>query len=187
MNHFVANLLDMVRLEGDMLKLNKKWCDIQDILGVVFREMKDVLQGHPLRVNIPPDLPLVEADFALIEHVMINLLENAAKYSPPDSQISLSACCDDELLRFSITDLGPPIPAKERERVFDKFYRIHSTRQIGGTGLGLSICKGIVEAHGGRIWVKPNRGYGNEFTFSLPTGNRPSQELDVNEGGDYAT
>ncbi len=187
MNHFVANLLDMVRLEGGMLKLNKKWCDIQDILGVVFREMKDILQGHHLLVNIPPDLPLVEADFALIEHVLINLLENAAKYSPPDSQISLSACCDDKLLRFTITDLSPPVPAKERERIFDKFYRVHSTRQIGGTGLGLSICKGIVEAHGGKIWVQPNRGYGNEFTFSLPLDKRPSQESDVNKGGDYAT
>ena len=176
MNRFVANLLDMVRLEGGGVKLNKRWCDIQDILGVVLRELKDILQDHPLKVHVPQDLPLVEADFALIEHTMINLLENAAKYSPPESGISVSVRYDGGSLRFTVTDLSPPIPAKERERVFEKFYRIHYSKQVGGTGLGLSICKGIIEAHGGRIWVEPYPGYGNQFTFSLPLGGQPKRE-----------
>ena len=185
MNSFVANLLDMVSLEGGMLKPNKKWCDIQDILGVVLREMKDVLKGHPLRVHIPPDAPLVEADFALIEHVMINLLENAAKYSPPDSGITVSVHYDDKLLRFAITDLSPPIPVMERERIFDKFYRIHYSKQIVGTGLGLSICKGLIEAHGGKIWVESYPGRGNRFTFSLPVAEQPRVES-VRKGGGHA-
>ena len=139
-----------------------------------------------MRFDIPSDLPLVEIDFALIEHVMINLFENAAKYSPPASPISVSAHYTEEVLRFTITDLSPPIPAKDRERVFDKFYRIHYAKQTGGTGLGLSICKGIMEAHGGKIWVEPGQGQGNEFSFSLPIGKWLPQESEVNEGEDYA-
>ena len=105
LNHFVANLLDMVRLESGVLKLNKEWCDIQDIVGVALRQIKDVLQVHPLRVTMPPGPPLVKADRGLIEHVMINLLENAAKYSPPDSEISISAHYTDEALLISVSDL----------------------------------------------------------------------------------
>ena len=165
MNRFIANLLDMVRLEGGVLKLNKKWCDIQDILGVGLREMKDVLQSHALQVNIPPDLPPVEADFALIEHAMINLLDNAAKYSPPDSLISVSAYCDDDLLLFTVSDLSPPIPVNEQERIFDRFYRLHCSKQIGGTGLGLSISRGIIEAHGGKYGLSHTRGAGIHLPF----------------------
>lgn len=175
MNRYVANLLDMVRLEGGTLKLKKDWCDIQDILGVVLREIKDSLQGHPLSIDIPPDLPLVMADFALIEHVMINLLENAAKYSPPQSEISISARYSDQALRFIVTDRSPPVPPTERERVFDKFYRLHYSNQASGTGLGLSICKGIIEAHEGKIWVYLYSGYGNQFTFSLPVCGQPPE------------
>ncbi len=185
MNHFVANLLDMVRLEGGMLRLNKQWCDIQDILGVALRELKDVLQDHPLHIDIPSDLPLVSIDFGLIEHVVINLLENAAKYSPQGSDISVFALYRDESLCFTVTDQSPPVPATERERVFDKFYRLHYSKQIGGTGLGLSICKGIIEAHGGKIWVDPSPEYGNRFTFSLPVIGKPPGGPHTEEGADY--
>jgi two-component system sensor histidine kinase KdpD len=186
LNHFVANLLDMVRLESGILKLNKEWCDIQDILGVVLRGLKGILEGHPLRVNIPPGLPLVKADFALIEHVMANLLENAAKYSPPQSEISVSAHYSDEALLVTITDLSSSIPKSERENVFKKFYRMRHSKDTSGTGLGLSICRGIVEAHGGKIWVEPSFGYGNEFTFSLPLTEQPPEKLDTEEGLDHA-
>lgn len=185
MNHFVANLLDMVRLEGGMLKLKEEWCDIQDILGVALRDVRDSLQGHPLSIDIPPDLPLVKADFALIEHVIINLLENAAKYSPPYSEISIFARPVAAMLDFTVTDRSPPVPPTERERVFDKFYRLHYSKQTSGTGLGLSICKGIVEAHGGKIWVGPYSGYGNQFTFSLPVPEQPADRSRQGEGEDH--
>jgi two-component system, OmpR family, sensor histidine kinase KdpD len=185
MNRFVANLLDMVRIEGGMLKLKEEWCDIQDILGVALREIKDIIVGHPLKIDIPADLPLVKVDFPLIEHVMINLLENAAKYSTPGSEISVSARHADKTLQFTVTDRSPPVPAAERMRVFDKFYRLHYSKQVGGTGLGLSICKGIVEAHQGRIWVDPSPDYGNRFTFTLPVTDQPMGDLPHEEGTDY--
>jgi two-component system sensor histidine kinase KdpD len=184
LNHFVANLLDMVRLESGVLKLNKEWCDIQDIVGVALRQIKDVLQGHPLRVTMPSRPPLVKADCGLIEHVMINLLENAAKYSPPGSEISISAHYTNEAMLISISDLSPSIPTAERENVFNKFYRLHYAKDVSGIGLGLSICKGIVEAHGGKIWVGPSPEFGNRFTFSLPASEKPPEESGVKEGAE---
>ena len=178
MNRFVANLLDMVRLESGILKPKAEWCDIQDIIGVVLRAAKETLQQHILKVRIPPELPLVKADFILIEQVMVNLLENAIKYSSQDSAISISAYYHDNMLLITVADPGPAIPLIERDRVFDKFYRLHSSRHISGTGLGLSICKGIIEAHGGQIWVESSPEYGNRFTFSLPVSELP----DMKEG-----
>lgn len=167
MNRFVENLLDMVRLESGTLKLNMKWCDLQDIVGVVLREARDILSGHPVNVDIPPDIPSVMADFILIEQVLVNLLENAAKYSRPDTPISISVSVMGKEVVTTVTDAGHPISGTEREHVFDKFYRQDSLKHISGTGLGLSICKGIIEAHGGRIWTEPSPGYGNRFSFSL--------------------
>ncbi len=123
MNRFVENLLDMVRLESGTLKLNMKLCDIQDIIGVVLREMRDTLTGHPVSVDMPPDTPSVMADFILIEQVLINLLENAAKYSPPDIPISISVSLNEKDLVVTVADAGSPIPGREREHIFDKFYR----------------------------------------------------------------
>ena len=177
MNRFVENLLDMVRLESGTLKLNMKWCDIQDIIGVVLREMRDTLAGHPVSVDIPPDTPSVLADFILIEQVLINLLENAAKYSPPDMPISISVNRKDKEVIVAISDAGSPIPGAESEHVFDKFYRQNSSKHVSGTGLGLFICKGIIEAHGGHIWIDPSHDHGNRFSFSLPANNElPDQE-----------
>jgi len=176
MNRFVANLLDMVRIEGGMLRLKEDWCDIQDILGVALHEIKDIINGHPLKINIPEDLPLVKVDFALIEHVVINLLENAAKYSPPSGAISVTVQRERKTLQFSVADQGPPVPANERNRMFDKFYRLHHRKGVGGTGLGLSICEGIIEAHHGKMWVEPIPDYGNRFVFILPLTEQPSRD-----------
>jgi two-component system, OmpR family, sensor histidine kinase KdpD len=185
MNRFIANLLDMVRLESGILKPNMKWCDIQDIIGVVLKETRDSLQGHPLRINIPPDLPFVMADFILIEHVIMNLLENAVKYSLPGSEIYISAHYHNKMLMVTVADPGPAIPKIEHEHVFDKFYRLHSSKPTSGTGLGLSICKGIIEAHGGSIWVDSSTEYGNRFTFSLPVSEQPSEQSNIKERADH--
>lgn len=184
MNRFIENLLDMVRLESGTLTLNMKWCDMQDIIGVVLREMKDALQSHRLKIKVPPDLPSVKVDFILIEQVIINLLENAIKYSPSGSIITLSVYCQDEVLLVAVTDTGPPIPKTEQEHVFDKFYRLHSAKHVSGTGLGLSICKGIIEAHGGTIKVDSAAEYGNIFSFSLPLSEEPQRQT-VTKGTDH--
>jgi two-component system, OmpR family, sensor histidine kinase KdpD len=182
MNRFIANLLDMVRLESGILKPKTDWCDIQDITGVVLRAAREALQQHILRVNIPPGLPLVKADFILVEQVMVNLLENAAKYSSKGSRISISAQYADQRVLVTVADSGPAIPLTDHERVFDKFYRLHSSRHTSGTGLGLSICKGIIEAQGGSIWVESSTGQGNRFTFSLPAPEQPIARQDIKEG-----
>ena len=186
LNRFVGNLLDMVRLESGILKLKAQLCDIEDIVGVALREMKDILQPHSLQVKIPPDLPLVTAYFGLIEHVVINLLENAVKYSPEEGIISISASAANDTVSVTIADDGPTIPRYERERVFDKFYRLHSTKHTSGTGLGLSICKGIIEAHGGKIWVDSPHKPGNQFVFSLPVSEQPSRLPDTKEEVSHA-
>ncbi len=177
MNRFVENLLDMVRLESGTLKLNMRPCDIQDIIGVVLREMRDTLTGHPVKVDIPPDVPSVMADFILIEQVLINLLENAAKYSPPDVPVSISVAVREKDLVVTVSNAGPSIPGGEQEHIFDKFYRQRSSQHVSGTGLGLFICKGIIEAHGGRIWIDPSPEHGNSFSFSLAVaGDLPEKE-----------
>lgn len=182
MNRFIKNLLDMVRLESGMLRLNMKWCDIQDIIGVALREMRDILQEHRMKLDIPPDLPSIKADFILIEQVIMNLLENAAKYSLPGSTITISAQCQDRTLHLTVADSGPSIPKMEQAHVFDKFYRQHSSRQISGTGLGLSICKGIIEAHEGRIWLDSLPDYGNKFSFTLPIPENTLESEHATEG-----
>jgi two-component system sensor histidine kinase KdpD len=181
MNRFVTNLLDMTRLESGVLKLNQEWCDIQDVVGVALREIQEIFQERHLQIDIPPDLPLVKADFALMEHVMINLLENAAKYSPPDDSINISARRSDNALLLTVADHGSVIPAPDLGRVFDKFYRAESSKHLSGTGLGLSICKGIIGIHGGQIWVDSSSEHGNRFTFSLPIPEQPVEPSNADQ------
>ena len=179
LNRLFANLLDMARLESDTLRLKKEWCDIQDIIGVTLKETEYILQGRAVRVDISSNLPLVEADFALTEHVLINLLENAVKYSPAGSDIRVEARSAGTALIVTVSDQGPSIPDREREHVFEKFYRLQYAKSMDGTGLGLSICRGIIEAHNGTIWLDRSSGAGNRFTFSLPLSEgagRPWQE-----------
>jgi two-component system sensor histidine kinase KdpD len=167
MNRLVNNLLDMTRVESGYLQLSKECCDIQDMIGVAVSRV-EALRSRSLEIEAAPDLPLVPADFVLIEQVLVNLLDNAAKYSSPDSEISVKASYNRKEVAISVADHGLGIPEADREVVFDKFYRLRASRQIAGTGLGLTICKAIVDAHGGRIWVSGNPGGGALVTFSLP-------------------
>jgi two-component system sensor histidine kinase KdpD len=168
LNRLVSNLLDMARLESGTIDLRREWCDVEDIVGVALQELDEALTGRPVRVDIPPDLPLIKADFSLMVQVVVNLLDNALKYSPPGSEIALWATAKEGEVRLAVADRGSGISEGERERIFDKFYRSPSSQHVGGTGLGLPICKGIVEAHGGKIWWEPRPGGGSIFTFSLP-------------------
>jgi two-component system sensor histidine kinase KdpD len=167
MNRLINNLLDMTRVASGYLQLNKEWCDVQDMIGVAASRVES-LRTRPLKIEVAPDLPLAPADFVLIEQVLVNLLDNAAKYSGPDSEISVKASYDSDEVTISVADHGPGIPEEDRELVFDKFYRLRASRQIGGTGLGLTICKAIVDAHGGQIWVSGNPGGGALITLTLP-------------------
>jgi two-component system sensor histidine kinase KdpD len=183
MNRFVNNLLDMARLESGMLKLNKDWCDLQDIIGVAVNKLGEALTSRPLDINVQPELPLLQADYILIEQVLINLLDNALKYSEQDSKIVVSTQQRGKQIETSVANRGQGIPETDLSKVFDKFYRLNSPLQVSGTGLGLAICKGIIEAHGGEIWAKNNKLGGVTITFTLPLSDQSMGRVPVmNEG-----
>lgn len=168
MNRFISNLLDMARLESGMLRLNKEWCDLQDIVGVAINRLGNTLTRRPLDINIQEGLPLVQADGILIEQVLINLLDNALKYSEAASKIMISIRQQGKQLEIVVANRGHGIPETDLSKVFDKFYRLSSPLQVSGTGLGLAICKGLIEAHGGDIWAENNKLGGVTITFTLP-------------------
>ncbi|MGE5397431.1 MAG: ATP-binding protein, partial [Chitinophagales bacterium] len=184
MNRVVGNLLDMARLESGLMRLNIDWCDIQDIIGVVLRQSEDSMEDRKIIADIPPSLPLVQADHALIEQVLTNLLDNAIKYSTPDSQVRISVTVKDQAIQVAIVDEGIGIPPGDEERVFDKFYRLNSMQNVSGTGLGLSICKSIVEAHGGSIWIENRTNGGCITSFTLPVPNPIPSGIISNKAGE---
>ncbi len=167
LNRLVRNLLDMTRLEAGALKVNKEPQPLEEVVGAALTRMEDRLRGREVKTDLRADLPEVPIDSALIEQVLINLLENATKYTPPGTAIEVAAHDNGPVVEVTVADHGPGVPAEEAERVFDKFYR-RREGEGGGAGLGLTICRGIVAAHGGRIWVDERPGGGARFHFSLP-------------------
>jgi two-component system sensor histidine kinase KdpD len=168
MNRLVGNLLGMVRIESGMLRLNKEWCGIEDVVGVALAQLKDSLQQRKVIIRLASDLPSIPLDDVLIEQVLINVISNAIKYSPEGSEIAIEAGQNREMLELTIKDEGTGIAPGELERVFEKFYRGQLTKHIPGTGLGLAICKSIVEAHGGHIAATRNENRGTAIIISLP-------------------
>jgi two-component system sensor histidine kinase KdpD len=174
LNRLVQNLLEMTRLESGALKLRREWHAMEEVVGAALRRCERVLAGRRRDVRVPPDLPLVEMDDVLIEQVLINLLDNAAKYTPPGSPISIVVSGDPHRITVEVADRGPGLPPGAEERIFEKFYRT-GTAPGRGAGLGLAIAKGIVDAHGGRIWAHNLPEGGAAFFFSLPvTGTPPA-------------
>jgi len=170
MNRFVSNLLDMAKLESGILQLNKEWCDIQDILGVALSRMDYSLVNRSLKIDIQQDLPLIKADIILIEQVLVNLIDNAIKYSTPGTEITIAARTRGMDVDISMANRGRKIPSGDMENIFNKFYRLKSPRPVSGTGLGLAICRGFIEAHKGKIWARNNPAGGVVITFTLPVG-----------------
>ncbi|HMV96782.1 MAG TPA: sensor histidine kinase KdpD [Anaerolineales bacterium] len=168
LNRLVGNLLDMTRLEAGALKVKCEPSDIQELIGSAISQMESRLDRRRIEVQISDALPLVPLDFVLIVHVLNNLIDNALKYSPEGSPLEINADLVKDEIQISVTDNGIGIPHEDLERVFDKFYRVQRPENVTGTGLGLAICKGIIEAHGGRIWAKNNAAGGSVFTIALP-------------------
>lgn len=147
----VRNLLEMARLEAHIWPLNKQVCDLTDVVGAALERMKLLTSGRDLRLRFPESPLLLECDPNQIETVIVNLLENATKYSPAGSTIGLSGVETDGWLRLNVEDNGPGIPVEDLDNIFEKFYRSKRHVFVGGTGLGLAICKSIIEAHGGSV------------------------------------
>jgi two-component system sensor histidine kinase KdpD len=152
LNRFIANLLDMTRLESGPLEPQGGPADLSDVVGAALRRAARILEGHKVEIELQPDLPMLEIDMVLMEQVLFNLLDNAAKYAPQGSRITISARRDGDLVALRVLDEGQGIPEDDLERIFDKFYRVRrSDLQRAGTGLGLAICRGFVEAMGGTV------------------------------------
>jgi two-component system sensor histidine kinase KdpD len=170
LSRFVANLLDMTRLESGAIELNLELIDVAEIIGSALQRAGNILAGHHVEVEIEPGLPMLRLDAVLFEQVLFNLLDNAAKYSPPGSRIDIRARPDGELIEIEVVDEGPGIPPGDFERIFDKFYRVRAQdRRRAGTGLGLAICRGFVEALGGWIVARNRRDRsGAVLTIRMP-------------------
>ena len=170
LTRLVENLLDMSRIEAGTLVPHFEWHPFEELLEGAVRRMANVLEPHPLEVKIDPELPLIFVDAVEIQLVLVNLLDNAAKYSPESSPVRIETTLGKQQIEIRVIDRGEGIPQQDAERIFERFYRVRVPREnsIRGTGLGLSICKGIVEAHGGRIWVEPIEGVGAAIVFSIP-------------------
>lgn len=169
LNRLVSNLLNMSRIESGALETTRAWEEISDLTGGVLARLHSHLANRPLRVVMPSDLPLIWVNAALIDQVLTNLLENALKYTPPATPIVVMAARQGRELWVSVADAGPGIPPAALPKIFDKFVRVDTPgRRTQGSGLGLAICKGIVEAHGGRIWAENRPEGGVAFTLSLP-------------------
>jgi two-component system sensor histidine kinase KdpD len=173
MSALVSNLLDMARIESGEVKLNLEWQPLEEVVGASLDAARSMLKGHRIEVAIPRDLPLVRFDALLIERVLVNLLENVSKYTPPGSTVTLSAALAGDRLEVTVSDDGPGLPTGREEAVFQKFTRGERESATPGVGLGLAICRAIVESHHGTI-VGTNRPSGGAaFTFTLPLGNPP--------------
>ena len=164
MSELVTKVLQMTRLESGAIKLERGWDSLPEIAGAVLRRLHDRLATHLMMVDLPDDLPLVRVDASLIEQVLANLLENAARHTPPRTLIRLRAQVVGDLsggeMVVSVEDFGPGLPEGDLERIFKKFHK--------GAGLGLAICRAIVELHKGRIWAERLPGVGTAFRFTLP-------------------
>jgi two-component system, OmpR family, sensor histidine kinase KdpD len=168
LNRLVGNLLSMTRIESGAIKLNLEPGDIQDVVGTALEQLGKRVADHLIQVSIPDDYPLVPMDFTLIVQVLVNVLENAAKYSRKESTIEIHADLQAGKARIQVADRGMGIPAGDLTHVFDKFYRVQRPESVGGTGLGLSISKGIVEIHHGSIYACEREGGGTIIMIELP-------------------
>ena len=164
----VGNLLDLTRLQGTVLRPNREWYDIAELIADVIQRPPMNQSGHPIEIAIEGDLPSICFDYVQIAQVLTNLIENAIKYTPAGTSITVSARRVVGMIEIAVADTGPGIAPTDVPHLFDPFYRGGTDRRIPGTGIGLAICRGFVEAHGGQIRVRSQVGEGTVFSFTLP-------------------
>jgi two-component system, OmpR family, sensor histidine kinase KdpD len=172
LNRLVQNLLEMTRLESGQLRLRREWHPLEEVIGAALSRFGE----RPVTLTVPRNLPLVPIDDVLIEQVVVNLLDNAVKYTPTGTPIRVLATATDESVTVEVADCGPGLPPGAEQQVFEKFYRVDGNG-LHGTGLGLAICRGIVHAHGGRIWAQNLPEGGVAFLFTLPLTGTPPPAL----------
>lgn len=176
MSALVGNLLDMARLEAGAVQLNRQWQPLEEVVGSALALCDAQLGQRPVRVNLADDLPLLHLDAVLFERVLVNLLENAAKYTPEGTPISITARAGSGQVVINIDDDGPGLPSGKEASIFEKFERGNKESATPGVGLGLAICRAIVQAHGGAITGSNREEGGARFTITLPQGLPPSDD-----------
>jgi len=179
LHRLVSNLLDITRLEAGSLELHTEWTPLEEVVGSALNRRELATEVHRVRVSLPADLPLVAMDGVLMEQLLLNLLDNALKYSPPGSPVDIKAWAAGKSLTLSISDQGPGIPSGEEERIFEKLARGQAASNRPGAGLGLAICKGIVTAHHGRIQAVNHPQGGAQFLVTLPLGTPPAMPVEA--------
>jgi len=180
LTNFVANLLDMTRLESGTLDLKRDWIDLGDVMRAAAARAKKLWPDRPVALTIGPDIPLVRGDSSLLEQVIFNLLDNANKYAPPGEPVDIEVKSEKGAAVLAVTDMGPGIPEQDLERVFAKFYRgVEGDGRRAGTGLGLAIARGVVDAMGGKIQAESPiaQGRGTRLRITLPAAN-PKETLE---------
>ncbi|MEK6299172.1 MAG: DUF4118 domain-containing protein [Acidobacteriota bacterium] len=175
LNRFVEGLVELARIEAGELELRRRWGAVEEIIAAALERAKPLTRRHEVEVSIEKDLPVVRVDAKAVAEVVYTLVDNAAKYSPAGTRIAVNAGQSDGMTRLTVEDEGPGVATELRERVFDKFFRAirdgDSGARPSGTGMGLAIARGIVEAHGGRIWIEDTHtGRGARVALELPTG-----------------
>ena len=180
MNSMVANLLDMARLEAGAVPMRREWQPLEEVVGSALAACAAALQGRPVRVRLADDLPLLQLDAVLFERVLVNLLENAAKYTPAGSAIEISATASPSTVTINVDDFGPGLPAGREDALFEKFERGRRESVTPGVGLGLAIARAIVQAHAGSVRAAnrpgPDGVEGARFTIDLPRGRPPEDD-----------
>jgi two-component system sensor histidine kinase KdpD len=172
LERLVRNLLDMTRLESGALVVKRDWVPLEEVVGAALTRLEDQLGDRPVRTDLPADFPLVSVDAILLEQLFVNLLENAAKYTPAGSLLELSAHVAGPAVVVELADRGPGLPPGSETRVFEKFYR-GQHHGPPGAGLGLAICLGIAHAHGGSLVAENRPGGGAVFRLTLPQQGQP--------------
>lgn len=173
MSNLVNNILDMAKLDAGAVEPNKQWYPLDEIIGVVLTRLQKRLTGRQVSVKLPAGMPMVYVDAVMIEQVLINLLENALRYTPAGSPLEIDAGIGYDAVEISVADQGPGIPVGYENELFEKFYRVHHEAAQSGVGLGLAICKAIIEVHGGSIRAKNRKSGGAVFSFTIPLAQTP--------------
>jgi two-component system sensor histidine kinase KdpD len=181
MSRLVNNILDMARFDAGAVQLNRQWYPLDEIIGVVLTRLHKPLLERSVSVQLPPGTPMLYVDAVLIEQVLINLLENALRYTPAASPLEITAKVSATAVEIAVADLGPGLAQGSEKQLFEKFYRADPEAAQSGVGLGLAICQAIIKAHGGSIQAQNRIGGGAVFTFLLPVDHAPP-ELEQENG-----
>jgi two-component system sensor histidine kinase KdpD len=184
LDRFIEGIVDLARIETGDMKLYRNWGAVDDIIDAALAQAEPLTRRHEIRVSVEDELPVVRVDARAVAEVIYTLIDNAAKYAPPETLIVVEATrVADDMIEIAVADQGPGIPPNVRERVFERFYRASTngpaSGNTGGIGMGLAIAKGIVEAHSGGIWIEDGTGNrGARIIFTVPVGDDEPRRVD---------